>query len=66
MDPQQLLIVTEYPPYQAALARVNSEGWAQRFEVYWQGLELANAFHELNDPLVQRKRSAMDLQKKQE
>lgn len=62
----QLIFVEKYPPYQAALARVGSDGWAERFEVYWKGLELGNAFHELNDPRMQRLRSQEDLQKKQE
>lgn len=38
-------IVTEYPPWQAALAQLRG-GWADRFEVYLGGLELANAFAE--------------------
>ena len=61
---ESLVFVEKYPPYQAALARVDSDGWAERFEIYWGGFELANAFHELNDPVVQRQRSAEDLQKK--
>jgi lysyl-tRNA synthetase class 2 len=61
-----MVFVEKYPPYQAALARLTSDGWGDRFEVYWKGLELANAFHELNDPQVQRLRSAEDLQKKAE
>lgn len=60
----RLVFVEKYPPYQAALARVGSDGWAERFEIYWKGLELANAFHELNDPAVQRQRSQEDLEKK--
>lgn len=60
----RLVIVEKYPPYQAALARLGADGWAERFEVYWNGLELANAFHELNDPVVQRQRSLEDLNKK--
>ena len=60
----RLVFVEKYPPYQAALARIGVDGWAERFEAYWQGLELANAFHELNDPVLQRQRSAEDLQKK--
>lgn len=60
----RLVFVEKYPPYQAALARIGSDGWAERFEAYWQGLELANAFHELNDPHVQRQRSLEDLEKK--
>ena len=60
----RLVFVEKYPPYQAALARVGSDGWAERFEVYWNGLELANAFHELNNPDVQRLRAEADLEKK--
>ncbi len=60
----ELIFVEKYPPYQAALARLTEDGWGDRFEVYWKGLELANAFHELNDPLVQRLRSKEDIQKK--
>lgn len=61
----RLVFVEKYPPYQAALARIDKDGWAERFEVYWQGYELANAFHELNDPALQRQRSLEDLQKKE-
>ncbi len=43
-------LVAGYPPSQAALARIGPDGWADRFEIYWKGLEIANAFHELNDP----------------
>ena len=60
----RLVFIEKYPPYQAALARIGSDGWAERFEVYWKGLELGNAFHELNDPSVQRLRSNEDLIKK--
>jgi len=60
----RLVFVEKYPPYQAALARIGADGWAERFEVYWKGLELANAFHELNNPEVQRARAEEDLRKK--
>jgi elongation factor P--(R)-beta-lysine ligase len=60
----ELVFVEKYPPYQAALARLDQNGWAERFEVYWRGYELGNAFHELNDPTVQRARSQEDLLKK--
>ncbi|WP_413569493.1 EF-P lysine aminoacylase EpmA [Bdellovibrio sp. HCB117] len=63
---EELIFVEKYPPYQAALARLTEEGWGDRFEVYWKGLELANAFHELNDPGIQRLRSAEDLEKKKD
>jgi lysyl-tRNA synthetase class 2 len=62
--PERLTFVEKYPPYQAALARLTEDGWGDRLEVYWQGLEIANAFHELNDPVVQRARFAEDLAKK--
>ena len=44
------LIVRDYPPRLSALSRLKSNGWADRMEIYWKGLELANGFHELNDP----------------
>jgi lysyl-tRNA synthetase class 2 len=66
LDPQQVTFVDLYPPFQAALARLNQNGWARRFEVYWQGFELANAFDELNDPAIQRQRFVEDMQKKQQ
>jgi lysyl-tRNA synthetase class 2 len=58
------VIIWHYPPSQAALARITPEGWADRFEVYWKGFELANAFHELNDPVEQRRRFEKDQEKK--
>jgi len=60
----KLVFVENYPPYQAALARLTPDGWGDRFEVYWHGLELANAFHELNDPAIQKQRFTEDLAKK--
>ncbi|HEY8270594.1 MAG TPA: EF-P lysine aminoacylase EpmA [Pseudobdellovibrionaceae bacterium] len=62
--PECVTFVEKYPPYQAALARISTDGWGDRFEVYWQGLELANAFHELNDPMAQKQRFAEDIAKK--
>lgn len=64
LNPEELVFVMAYPPYQAALAKVAADGWAERFEAYWRGFELANAFLELNDPEVQKQRAYMDLQKK--
>ncbi len=60
----KLFFLEKYPPSQAALARVDTEGWAERFEFYWQGYEIANAFHELNDPAVQQERIKKDLELK--
>jgi lysyl-tRNA synthetase class 2 len=60
------LLVRGYPPSQAALSRIGPDGFADRFEVYWRGLELANAFHELNDPDENEKRFRDDARKKLE
>ncbi|WP_115708480.1 elongation factor P--(R)-beta-lysine ligase [Legionella sainthelensi] len=49
----------DFPSSQAALAKINN-GVAERFEVYYQGVELANGFHELTDATAQRKRFTLD------
>ncbi len=50
--------VFDWPAPLAALARRRADDprWAERFELYAAGLELANAFGELTDPLEQRQR----------
>lgn len=50
------VIVSRFPPSMAALARLDENGWADRFECYWNGLELANAFFEVTCPKVQKQR----------
>jgi elongation factor P--(R)-beta-lysine ligase len=50
------MIIRHFPPSQAALARLTSDGWSDRFEFYWQGFEIANAFNEVNDPMEQAQR----------
>lgn len=54
----------DFPASQAALARVRATGneppVAERFELFWQGLELANGFHELADAREQGQRFAGD------
>lgn len=44
------IIVNGFPAQQRSLARLTSEGWADRFEFYWNGIEIANAYHEENNP----------------
>lgn len=58
-----LCFVTDYPASQAALARLNPANpeVAERFELYYQGVELANGFHELGDSAEQRKRFEAEL-----
>ena len=54
----------DYPASQAALARIRpgAPPVAERFEVYWRGVELANGFHELSDADEQRRRFEADLE----
>lgn len=51
-------ILADYPASQAALARISPSdpSVAERFELYWAGIELANGFSELTDPMEQRAR----------
>ncbi len=51
--------LTHYPAGQAALARrtkIGDEEVGMRFELYYQGIELANGYHELADAKEQRER----------
>jgi lysyl-tRNA synthetase class 2 len=52
------VILMDYPAEMAALARrkTNDPSVAERFELYVGGMELANGFSELNDPIEQRQR----------
>ena len=55
--------ICDYPASQAALVRLKTgqPRVAARFELYVDGLELANGFHELADPAEQRVRFTQDL-----
>lgn len=57
------VFVYDYPASQAMLARLSGgdSPTAQRFEVYIDGVELANGFHELTDGDEQQRRFAGDL-----
>ncbi len=58
-----LCFVYDYPASQAALARVRpgSPPVAERFELYINGVEVANGFHELTDAAEQQRRFEQDL-----
>jgi lysyl-tRNA synthetase class 2 len=60
-------ILYEYPVCEAALARVSPQDArvAERFELYACGVELANGFGELTDPVQQRARFEKDMDKKE-
>ena len=51
------LILYDYPVSQAALAVARGDV-AERFELYVDGIELANGYHELCDPAELRRRNA--------
>lgn len=58
--------VYDFPASQAALARIRAgePPVAERFELFWRGLELANGFHELADAAEQRQRFEADQQRR--
>lgn len=55
-------ILYDYPASQAALAKVRPgpPAVAERFELYYRGIELANGFHELLDAEVLRQRMEIE------
>jgi lysyl-tRNA synthetase class 2 len=68
VEPQlndELFAVYNYPASQAALAKIeidnNGHKIARRFEIYFRGMELANGYFELLDPVEQKKRFEKDL-----
>ena len=56
--PEGPLLLMDYPAPAASLARLRADDprVAERWELYVDGLELANAFTELTDPVEQRRR----------
>jgi elongation factor P--(R)-beta-lysine ligase len=61
------VILMEYPSCEAALARPSPRDprVAERFELYACGVELANAFGELTDPVEQRRRFELEMDAKE-
>jgi lysyl-tRNA synthetase class 2 len=58
---EALDFLTDYPVSQAALARLQPDGLtAARFEAFYQGIELANGYHELGEPDEQAARFEQD------
>ncbi len=63
----RLTVLDRYPVAEAALARPcpDDPRFAERFEIYACGVELANGFGELTDPQVQRSRFEAEMDEKQ-
>jgi elongation factor P--(R)-beta-lysine ligase len=64
LGPNSVEFFWDYPAKLAALSKkkVSNPLFCERFEVYWNGYELGNAFGELTDPLEQRRRFVEDQQ----
>lgn len=65
---QRPTFLYDYPVSMAALSRPKASDprFAERFELYVCGMELANAFGELTDPVVQRHRFENDMKLKEQ
>ena len=63
----QITVLDRYPAAEAALARPAADDprVAERFEVYACGVELANGFGELTDPVEQRRRFGQEMDEKE-
>ncbi|MBS3145317.1 lysine--tRNA ligase [Candidatus Woesearchaeota archaeon] len=62
----QPTFITEYPKSVCPLTKEHRKDsfWVERFEAYVAGMELANAYSELNDPVEQEKRFKEQLKEK--
>jgi len=62
------VFIFDYPASQSALAKIRDDNppVAERFEVYFKGIELANGYHELTDATEQKKRMIKDNKKRQQ
>lgn len=63
----RITVLYDYPASQAALARVRpgNPPVAERFELYLDGIELANGFHELSDADEQQRRFEHDRKRRE-
>lgn len=64
----RLCFLYDYPASQAALARIPVEQpqIGERFELYLEGIELANGYHELGDAQEQRRRFVAENEKREQ
>ncbi len=70
-EPKPLCFVSDYPASQSAVERIRPPAHgqacalAERFELFINGVELANGFHELDDSAEQRRRFERDNARRQ-
>jgi len=64
----QPTIIYDFPLAVSPLAKSKPDepDWVERFEIYAGGMELANGYSELNDPVEQRRRFEMQLQQREQ
>ena len=65
-ESEQPLFVKNWPLRLRGFAKKTSEGWADRFELYWRGFELANAFYEVTDADEQEQIERAHLKQRQD
>jgi lysyl-tRNA synthetase class 2 len=55
--------VWDYPAHFQALSQLkpNAPEWCERFEIYWNGVELANAFNEMLNPEMVKAKCEYDI-----
>ena len=60
----QPTIIYDYPVEVSPLSKNKPDdpAWVERFEIYAGGIEIANAYSELNDPQEQRRRFEMQVE----
>lgn len=65
---QEPVFIYDFPASQAALAKIRSANppVAERFEVYFKGIELANGFFELTDATLQKERFIVENNKRKQ
>ncbi|MGM0526298.1 MAG: elongation factor P--(R)-beta-lysine ligase [Pseudomonadota bacterium] len=68
LDKNIPIAITHFPASQAALAQLSEDDprVAHRFEIYYQGVELANGYKELTDATVQQQRFEHDNRRREE
>jgi len=47
----EILFVTNFPYFVRGLSKITKNGWAKRTECFINGIEIANAYQEIDDPI---------------